>query len=400
MFDVPISYLNSNDGSGVLAFGKGPMLTLHQGNILQQLQEFLDQQSGNYIIVSLSYDLKNQIEDLTSQNINALEFPKVIAWVPKYVVEITGSKIDFLQGTKDTESVDFIHSFKAKSEQKTIAPINCKLYPRISKEEYLLHVQQLQKEIQMGNIYEVNYCQEFFAEHVELKDNLDAYFKLNRLTKAPYSIFLNINDYSVLSGSPERFISRKGNMLTSSPIKGTRKRGKNKAEDEMYKTELLHNQKERSENVMIVDLVRNDLSKLASPGSVKVDELFGVYTFETVHQMISTISCKLKNDPTFTDIIKATFPMGSMTGAPKISAMKLIDEHENFQRGIYSGSIGYIKPNGDFDLNVIIRTLTYNKDKKYLSCPVGSAITIKSDPDAEYEECMIKVQGILDGMNE
>jgi para-aminobenzoate synthetase component 1 len=258
----------------------------------------------------------------------------------------------------------------------------------------------LKKEIQRGNIYEINYCQEFFAEHVELKDNIDTYFKLNQLTKAPYSTFLNVANFSVFSGSPERFISRKGNKLISSPIKGTRKRGKNKTDDENYKKELLQDKKERSENVMIVDLVRNDLSKIATPGSVKVDELFGIYTFETVHQMISTISCELKKGLTFTDILKATFPMGSMTGAPKIRAMKLIEKHEDFRRGIYSGSIGYIKPNGDFDLNVIIRTLIYNKDKKYLSCPVGSAITSNSNPESEYQECLVKVQGILDGMNE
>ena len=400
MFDVPISYLNSNNGSAILAFGEGPMLTLYQGNILQQLQNFLNEHSGKYIILSLSYDLKNQIEDLTSHKLNTHVFPEVIAWAPKYVTELRGSEVDFVQGTEETESLDFIRSFKAKSEQKKIPPLNYKLFPRISKEDYLHHVHELKKEIQRGNIYEINYCQEFFAEHVELNDNIDAYFNLNQLTKAPYSTFLNVANFSVFSGSPERFISRKGNKLISSPIKGTRKRGKNKTDDENYKKELLHDKKERSENVMIVDLVRNDLSKIATPGSVKVDELFGIYTFETVHQMISTISCELKKGPTFTDILKATFPMGSMTGAPKIRAMKLIEKHEDFRRGIYSGSIGYIKPNGDFDLNVIIRTLIYNKDKKYLSCPVGSAITSNSNPESEYQECLVKVQGILDGMNE
>jgi len=400
MFEVPISYLNSNDGNAILGFGEGPMLTLYQGDILQKLQKFLNKHNDSYIMLSLSYDLKNQIEELTSNKLNSHVFPEVIAWVPKYVVELRDSQVDFVQGTKENESLDFIRSFKAKSEQKNTPPLNHKLVPRISKKDYLLHVKELQKEIQNGNIYEINYCQEFFAEHVELKDNIDTYFKLNQLTKAPYSSFLNIANFSVFCGSPERYISRKGNKLISSPIKGTRRRGKNKTDDQKHKKELLLDKKERSENVMIVDLVRNDLSKLAMPGTVKVDELFGIYTFETVHQMISTISCELKKEPSFTDILKATFPMGSMTGAPKIRAMKLIEKHEDFRRGIYSGSIGYIKPNGDFDLNVIIRSLIYNKDKKYLSCPVGSAITSNSNPESEYEECLVKVQGILDGMNE
>ena len=202
-----------------------------------------------------------------------------------------------------------------------------------------------------------------------------------------------------MSGSPERFIQRKGNKLSSSPIKGTSKRGKDVAEDEHLKKLLYNDPKERSENVMIVDLVRNDLSKLALDNTVKVDELFGIHTFETVHQMISTISCEVPTKTTFSEILHATFPMGSMTGAPKVSAMKLIEKHEDFKRGLYSGSVGLMAPNGDFDFNVVIRSLLYNYKNQYLSCAVGSAITIKATPEDEFNECMLKAQKLIYGLD-
>jgi para-aminobenzoate synthetase component 1 len=275
-----------------------------------------------------------------------------------------------------------------------------RLQPRISKSEYLRHVTDIQELIQQGEVYEVNYCQEFYAEDVVIPLPLDAYFKLNHLTRAPYSSFFSIDNFNIFCGSPERFLKRIENRLVSEPIKGTKKRGKTEEEDEILKALLFSDPKERAENVMIVDLVRNDLSRVALPNSVEVEELYGIYTFETVHQMISKIACEVAPETTFTEILRATFPIGSMTGAPKISALKIIDEHECFQRGLYSGSIGYIKPNGNFDLNVVIRTLIYNKSTRYLSCAVGGAITSKSDPEMEYEECLIKVKGILDGMNE
>ena len=207
------------------------------------------------------------------------------------------------------------------------------------------------------------------------------YFRLNTITKAPFSAFLNTEYHQMFCGSPERFLQKKGNKLISQPIKGTAARGNSEKEDLANKKTLQNKQKERSENIMIVDLVRNDFSKIAQKNSVKVDELCAIYSFETVHQMISTVCCEVKENTSFTDIIRATFPMGSMTGAPKLNAMKYIDELENFSRGIYAGSIGYIEPNGDFDFNVIIRSLVFNKEDKYLSCAVGGAITILSEPE-------------------
>ncbi|MFT6500282.1 MAG: para-aminobenzoate synthetase component 1 [Crocinitomicaceae bacterium] len=399
MKTAPLTYLNENDGSGILAFGSGPTFILDEKSDLDAMQSFIDANKGAYIFTTLSYDLKLKIQGLESKNEDSQNYPLATLWVPKTVIAIDNEKIkEYLIGEQSLENEGFVSNFFENSESNGFN-LDAKFEARLTKEEYLNQVNDLKNEIQQGNIYEVNFCQEFFAENVELNDPIQAYFKLNQLTKAPFSCYSSLGNFEIFSGSPERYIKKEGLKLISQPIKGTAKRGKSKEEDQQLKERLLADPKERSENVMIVDLVRNDLSKIATKNSVKVDELFGIYSFETVHQMISTISCEVEETTSFTDILKATFPMGSMTGAPKHSAMKLIEKHENFKRGIYSGAIGYIAPNGDFDFNVVIRTLIYNRETKYLSCPVGGAITIQSSPEAEYEECNIKVQSILKGMN-
>ncbi len=228
---------------------------------------------------------------------------------------------------------------------------------------------------------------------------MEVFCKLYQKTKAPFSCFVKCNDSYLMCASPERFLKKDNNKLTSQPIKGTIKRGENLAEDLLLKKLLLHNIKEQSENAMIVDLVRNDLSRLAKKASVNVEELFGIYTFETLHQMISTISCELKENINFDDILKATFPMGSMTGAPKIRAMQLIEQYEEINRGIYSGSVGCILPNGNFDLNVVIRSIQYNAANRYLSIMVGSAITDMCNAEDEYNECLLKAQALLETLN-
>ena len=399
MKTAPLTYLNENDGSGILAFGTGPTFILDKKSDLDAMQSFIDANKGAYIFTTLSYDLKLKIQGLESSNRDSQNYPLATLWVPKTVVAIENEKIkDYLIGEESNENEAFVSDFFDDS-QSIEFKLDAKFKARLTKEVYLNQVNDLKNEIQQGNIYEVNFCQEFFAEKVELKDPIQAYFKLNQLTKAPFSCYSSLGNFEIFSGSPERYIKKEGLKLISQPIKGTAKRGQSKEEDLRLKERLLADPKERAENVMIVDLVRNDLSKIARKNSVKVDELFGIYSFETVHQMISTISCEVEETTSFTDVLKATFPMGSMTGAPKHSAMKLIEKHENFKRGIYSGAIGYIAPNGDFDFNVVIRTLIYNRETKYLSCPVGGAITIQSSPEAEYEECNIKVQSILKGMN-
>ncbi|MFT5858925.1 MAG: para-aminobenzoate synthetase component 1 [Flavobacteriaceae bacterium] len=399
MYDFPIAYFNSNDGSSRLAFGDGPLIKLTESDPLIQLQEFIVEHQGKHILLNLSYDLKNHVENVTSLNENYLNFPLGYVWIPKYMVELDHGHVKFVQGMKESESIRFIEAFMEVEIDQNFEAFPHALKTRISKDEYLLKVKAIKQEIQNGDVYEVNFCQEFFATEVNIPDPLSAYFKLNQLTRAPYSSFFSIGDFVLFCGSPERYLKRVDNRLTSEPIKGTRKRGETSEEDAQLVEELSNDPKERAENVMIVDLVRNDLSRIALPTTVEVEELCGIYTFDTVHQMISRIACDISPETNFTDILKATFPMGSMTGAPKLSAMKSIEKHECFQRGIYSGSIGYIKPNGNFDLNVVIRTLVYNKVSNYLSCSVGGAITIQSDPEQEYAECLVKVKRILDGMN-
>ena len=399
MKTTPLTYLNENDGSGILAFGSGPSFIMDEHSDLDAMQSFIDENKGMYIFTTLSYDLKLKIQGLQSKNKDGHNYPLATLWVPKTVITIENNKIkDYLIGEQSIENEYFVSNFFRNSQSNGFN-LDAKFEARLTKEEYLNQVKGLKNEIQQGNIYEVNFCQEFFAENVKLIDPIQVYFKLNQLTKAPFSCYSSLGNFEIFSGSPERYIKKEGLKLISQPIKGTAKRGQSQEEDQRLKEQLLADPKERAENVMIVDLVRNDLSKIATKKSVKVDELFGIYSFETVHQMISTISCEVEKPTSFTDILKATFPMGSMTGAPKHNAMKLIEKHENFKRGIYSGAIGYIAPNGDFDFNVVIRTLIYNRETNYLSCPVGGAITIQSSPEAEYEECNIKVQSILKGMN-
>jgi para-aminobenzoate synthetase component 1 len=273
--------------------------------------------------------------------------------------------------------------------------ISIPIKSKMDKSTYLEKVAALKQHIQLGDIYEVNFCQEFFAENVTINP-INYYLLLNKKSPTPFSCFVKHHDKYLLCASPERFIQKNGSNIISQPIKGTIKRGLTTKEDEQLKQQLISDKKERSENIMIVDLVRNDLSKIAKKNTVEVDELCGIYTFPQVHQMISTIKAKLQDNTTFDDIIKALFPMGSMTGAPKISAMQLIEKYETTKRGLYSGSVGYINSEGDFDFNVVIRSLAYNSQSGYLSFMVGGAITALSDPEKEYEECLLKAKAMME----
>lgn len=274
-------------------------------------------------------------------------------------------------------------------EQKPIV-----LSPGTSKERYIQNLNSLKKHIQQGNIYEINYCIEFFAENAEI-DAIAIFLKLNELSKAPYASLVKLNDEFIISASPELFLKKEGNILYTKPIKGTAKRGKDKEEDEVLKNGLYNNLKERTENVMAVDVARNDLSQLAKKGTVSVNKLYNIETFETVHQMVSTVSCELKENTTFEKIIDATFPMASMTGAPKLQAMQLVDKFEDFERNYYSGAMGIIDEKEDFTLAVNIRSIFYNQKTKRLSIAVGSAITYLCEPEKEYDECLLKADALL-----
>lgn len=398
-YDFPVVYLNSNDGTGLLAFGHGERIKSQQGG-LDALQDFITQQKGSYIFGYLAYDLKNEIENLSSSNDDEIEFPELFFWRPEHVIHLKEDLVEFVQGAKNKESFEFLNRFIEEEIDENFHPYPISFEPTLNKQDYLEKINKIKEHIQLGDVYELCFCQEYQAKNVNLEYPIDAYFKLNTITQAPYSSFMSFDEFSIFCGSPECFLQKKGNQLVSKPIKGTAKRGETIEEDIKIKTTLKNDPKERAENVMIVDLIRNDFSRIATPKSVNVDELFGIYSYRTVHQLISTISCELRGDLSFIDILRATFPMGSMTGAPKVKAMQLIEKYENFKRGVFSGTIGYINPNGDFEFNVVIRTLLYNHNKQVLSCGVGGAITIHSDPEKEYQECLTKVGKIFEGLNE
>ena len=395
-----ICFLNSNNNSGIFTFGSEACIYDSSIFALAKLQVFLDENKGNYIFGCLNYNLKNEIEQIQCKNDDLLGFPLVNFWVPEYVIKIENGSRNYLKGNKTSESEELLNDFFKQEKKETFLSDSIHFSARTNKENYLKNVVKIKSLLQQGEIYELNYCQEYFAENIKINNPFELYFKLNTITKAPFSAFLITESHQVFCGSPERFLQKKGNKLISQPIKGTAARGNSEKEDLANKETLQNKQKERSENIMIVDLVRNDFSKIAQKNSVTVDELCAIYSFETVHQMISTVSSEVKENTSFTDIIRATFPMGSMTGAPKLNAMKYIDELEDFSRGIYAGSIGYIEPNGDFDFNVIIRSLVFNKEDKYLSCAVGGAITILSEPEEEYAECQTKIGKIINAFNE
>lgn len=265
------------------------------------------------------------------------------------------------------------------------------LEPAISREDYIEDVKGLQEHIHRGDIYEVNYCMEFNARG-HIADPAALFVRLVERSHMPFAAFIKFGRKYALSASPERFITKRGNKLYSMPMKGTAPRGYTPAETEANRRQLQESEKERAENIMITDLVRNDLSVVATKGSVMVEELCGIYSFPSILQSVSTISAEISGNTTLEAILRATFPMGSMTGAPKISAMQLISEFEKRKRGLFSGSIGYISPDGDFDLNVVIRTLLYDEDSAFLSYTAGSAITALSDAEQEYEECLLKAK--------
>lgn len=332
------------------------------------------QPSGNLQFVFYNYDYKNQIEMLSSKNNSPLKFADCYCF--------------------NSEHKLYSGSFDFFSESKIISSPGIAVSSVISKDMYIDQVKQLKNQIQQGEIYEINYCITFEAHNAEINP-FSIYHQLNRISQAPFSALIKLDDKYIICSSPELYLSKRGRQLFTKPIKGTARRSDSPDEDAKIMQDLHSNLKERTENVMIVDVARNDLSKIAKKESVKVEKIFAIESYQQVHQMVSTISCELKENIRLNDIIHATFPMASMTGAPKIRAMQLIDKFEIYNRGPFSGSIGYVHPNGDFDLNVLIRSIFYNATEKYLSFSVGSAITHLCDPEKEYEECMLKASALL-----
>ena len=389
--NLPKDYINYDVLAGV---GKKAIL-ISNNDSFEKLNK-LHTQKKDWLFGYLSYDLKNEIEELSSNNTDNFNTDNLTFFVPEYVILLNNDKLE-IQTYHSIESCnEFVKAFNFSDFSYYKPEVN--FSRREDKKSYLNKIEKIKNHIQIGDIYEMNYCQEFYASDVKI-DAESVFLELNKRMQTPFSSFLKLKNQYILSASPERFLRKKGTYILSQPIKGTRKRGKTKLEDSSLINELKTSQKDISENVMITDLVRNDLSITAKKESVKVEELCKVYTFRKVHQMITSISSEIDAGINFTDVLKAAFPMGSMTGAPKLRAMELIEHFEDFKRGFFSGAVGYITPQADFDFNVVIRTILYNLATDYLSIGVGGAITIKSDAMQEYEECLIKAKPLFDVFN-
>ncbi|GAA4747053.1 anthranilate synthase component I family protein [Flavisolibacter ginsenosidimutans] len=340
----------------------------------------------------LAYELRRSLYPLTSHKEDKIGFPLFYFFEPQIVLEIKQEHLFVHASNPAKIFADIIHCPSITEGENFALPIAPK--GLLSKEDYIEKIRSLQEHILRGDCYEINFCQAFFDYEASI-DPFTVFQKLMGVSPNPFSAFYRLHDKYLLCASPERFLMKQKNHLVSQPIKGTIKRELISVEkDEELKKKLRESPKEQAENVMVVDLVRNDLTRICKESSVAVDELFGTYTFPQVHQMISTVSGELKNGSSFTKIVEAMFPMGSMTGAPKHRVMQLIDEYEPSARGIFSGAVGYINPDGDFDLAVVIRSLMYNQTKKILSYQVGSGITFYSDAQKEWEECMLKAEAI------
>ncbi|ANH83890.1 aminodeoxychorismate synthase component I [Niabella ginsenosidivorans] len=357
---------------------------------LSGFQEYYTQQKG-WLFGHLGYELQTSHTFAASQKEDALLFPDICFFEPEFVVQLKGMQLS-IAAAAPHRIFDQIQSSTPRPN-RTAGSISA-IRSGIDLKEYRGVIEQLQQHLHRGDCYEINYCVEFFAERAAIAP-FEIYRRLMEMSPAPFAGLYRLKDQWLICASPERYLKKQGAHLMSQPIKGTLSRQARTADGLQKEREVLfRSQKDRAENVMVVDLVRNDLSRICREGTVQVDELFGIYSFAQVHQMISTVSGRINDTVTLSEILKATFPMGSMTGAPKISVMQLIDRYEKNKRGIFSGAVGYVQPNGDFDLNVVIRSLMYNSSTRYLSYKAGSGITIYSDPEKEWEECLLKAKAI------
>ena len=376
----------------LLAAGCSRNLETTAGKTFEALKQFCAAEQ-DWLFGHLAYDLKNETEQLTSMNFDGIGFPDCFFFVPELVLQLNENRLQIFSHEDNAKEIfDAINSQYASTEEKRYPAPDIK--SRIVEEDYISIVKKLQHHILRGDCYEINFCQEFYAENA-LIDPLTVYQSLVNVSPNPFSALYKLNDRYCVCASPERYFKKSGGNIFLQPIKGTAKRNlEDKDLDEQNRLQLSTSEKEKSENVMVVDLVRNDLSRVCKQGSVKVDELFGIYSFPQVHQMISTISGSLEEGIDWIDVVKATFPMGSMTGAPKKRVMEIIERYEHTRRGLFSGAIGYISPQGDADFNVVIRSVLYNAVLKYISFQAGSAITFYSDPVEEYKECLLKAEMI------
>jgi para-aminobenzoate synthetase component 1 len=348
-----------------------------------------NQKYKDWLVGRFSYDLKNYIEKLDSRQTDRLKSPDIYFFVPATLIFLHPGYIEIHSLLNPDRIWEEIQSMEKIRGQNFLNEIMCDT----PEEEYKARVRQIKNQIMEGDFYELNFCMEYYSDYATIFPP-EIYHRLNSISPMPFSVFQRLGHEFILSASPERFLKKTGDELIAQPIKGTIRRDPDPESDEILKNTLKNNEKEIAENMMIVDLMRNDLSKSAIPGSVKTPELFQVYSFPLLHQMISTIICRLKKELDPVQAIRHAFPMGSMTGAPKIRVMKEIEKYESSRRGIYSGAAGYFSPQGHFDFNVLIRSIFYNEKTKRLKFNVGSAITYDADPNYEYLECQLKASAI------
>ncbi len=359
------------------------------GHALAALDDFIADYPS-WLFGHLGYELKNEIEKLHSAHPRSTGFADLCFFEPEFVVQLTATSVTITANDPLATWEEIVATQPTLPERRESPSIQA----RLSRDQYISIIEQLRQHILRGDCYEINFCQEFFAENVSI-DPLTAYRALSSVSPNPFSALYRHQDQWLLCASPERFLQKSGNHILSQPIKGTARRIHGNHElDLEARDQLFNSAKDRSENVMVVDLVRNDLARICLEGTVQVEELYGVYSFPQVHQLISTISGELADGLSLSSILRATFPMGSMTGAPKKRVMELIEQYEQQQRGLFSGAVGYITPGGDFDFNVVIRSILYNATTNYLSLPAGSGITWYSNPAQEWEECLSKAEAM------
>ena len=401
----------------LLAIGAADRLEASSGEAFSRLKEWAAERQ-DWIFGHFAYDLAAETEPdpsagpKISPKADPIGFPDLFFFIPRILIELGPAEIRIGSFRDDQEAIWRQIRAVPYPNLAPIPPVPLTapnrpemvswqlppFTPRLSRAEYLERLAALRRHILYGDCYEINFCQEFYTRP-ESFDPLTAWWSLSRASPNPFSAFYRLKERYLLCASPERYLKKTGSLLCSQPMKGTAARHSGQPEtDAAVARELFQSAKDRSENVMVVDLVRNDLAKICIPGSVRAEELFGVYPFPHVFQMISTISGTLSPEFDWTDAIRATFPMGSMTGAPKNRVVSLIDRYEPSRRGIFSGAVGYVTPEGDFDFNVVIRSLLYNRSDRYLSYQVGSGVTFYSDAEAEYEECLVKARGILEAL--
>ena len=346
-------------------------------------------------IAYFSYDYGRKFENIKTRHKKDVDIPEaVIRFYKTYIIEDIEKQEIYISYQDKNDYDNFIDNTKIEEENIIKNNNLANFKSNFEKDEYLKAIKKTIDYIIEGDIYIMNLTQRLMIE--SKKAPLQVFSYLRKYNPAPFGAYLDFDNFEVVSASPERFIKMKDRLIETRPIKGTRKRGVTEEEDLALKNELANSEKDKSELLMIVDLERNDLNRICELKSVVVDELFEVETYSTVFHLVSTIRGKLKEEYSFVDLIKSTFPGGSITGAPKIRAMEIIDELENSRRDLYTGSIGYVSFNGDCDLNIVIRTAIHKDGKYYLG--VGGGITCESELDFEYEETLQKAKAILEAL--